>query len=62
MIKKYRYWQNDGLWLGYLEEYPDYLTQGKTIEELTENLKDISRLKICRERESNPHGIAPTGF
>jgi len=24
-----------------LEEYPDYMTQGKSLEELKENLKDI---------------------
>ncbi len=36
------YWQeNDGMWLGHLEAYPDYLTQGETLEELKENLKDI---------------------
>ena len=29
------------MWLGYLEEYPDYMTQGGTLEELKENLKDI---------------------
>ena len=29
------------MFLGYLEEYPDYWTQGKTIEELEENLIDI---------------------
>jgi len=29
------------MWLGYLEEYPDYITQGKTLDELEENLKDI---------------------
>nr|BAL58642.1 hypothetical conserved protein [Candidatus Acetothermum autotrophicum] len=38
---KYIYWQDEDTWLGYLEEYPDYWTQGKTIEELEENLKDI---------------------
>ena len=27
---KYTYWQDDDdMWLGYLEEYPDYMTQGK---------------------------------
>ncbi len=30
-----------GLWIGYLEEYPDYMTQGESLEELKENLKDI---------------------
>jgi len=39
--KKYIYWQDDNFWLGYLEEYPDYMTQGETLEELEENLKDI---------------------
>ena len=39
--KKYVYWQEDNMWIGYLEEYPDYMTQGETIEQLTENLRDI---------------------
>ena len=38
---KYIYWQDEDMWLGYLEEYPDYMTQGDTPEELQENLKDI---------------------
>ena len=40
---KYAYWQDEDMWLGYLEEYPDYWTQGETIEELKENLRDIYR-------------------
>jgi len=40
---KYTYWQDEDMWLGYLEEYPDYWTQGETIEELEENLRDIYR-------------------
>jgi predicted RNase H-like HicB family nuclease len=36
------YWQeHDGMWLGHIEAYPDYLTQGETLDELKENLKDI---------------------
>jgi predicted RNase H-like HicB family nuclease len=38
---KYVYWQDGSMWLGYLEEFPDYVTQGETSEELQENLKDI---------------------
>jgi predicted RNase H-like HicB family nuclease len=38
---KYVYWQEEDMWLGYLEEYPDYWTQGETIEELQESLKDL---------------------
>jgi len=29
------------MWMGYLEEFPDYMTQGESLEELQENLKDI---------------------
>ena len=39
--RKYVYWQEDAMWVGYLEEYPDYMTQGETLEELKENLKDV---------------------
>ena len=28
---KYIYWQDEGMWLGYLEDYPDYMTQVRTI-------------------------------
>ena len=29
------------MYLGYMEEFPDYMTQGETVDELQENLKDI---------------------
>lgn len=29
------------MWLGYLDEYSDYMTQGETIDELKENIIDI---------------------
>jgi predicted RNase H-like HicB family nuclease len=29
------------MWLGYWEEFPDYMTQGATLEDLQANLKDI---------------------
>jgi predicted RNase H-like HicB family nuclease len=41
MRKKYIYWKDDDMWLGYLEEFPDYWTQGETEEELKEHLIDI---------------------
>ena len=37
----YVHWQDGEMWLGYLEEFPDYMTQGDSLEELQENLKDI---------------------
>jgi len=41
--KRFVYYQEDEMWVGWLEEYPDYRTQGETLEELKENLKDIYR-------------------
>ncbi len=38
---RYLHWQDGDMWLGYLEDYPDYMTQGETLEELQENLKDL---------------------
>jgi predicted RNase H-like HicB family nuclease len=38
---RYVFWQDYGVWLGHLEDYPDYMTQGATHEELQENLRDI---------------------
>ena len=29
------------MWLGYPDEFPDYVTQGASLDELIENLKDI---------------------
>jgi len=41
MKKKYVYWQEEDLFIGYLEEYPDYIGQGESEQELQENLLDI---------------------
>ena len=38
---KYVYWQEDGAWLGYLEKYPDYWTQGESLDDLAEHLRDL---------------------
>lgn len=38
---RFVYWQDGNMWLGYLEEYPDYMTQGESLAELKENLVDI---------------------
>ncbi len=43
MKQKFVYWQDDGMWLGYLEEYPDYWTQGVTESELRQNLIDLHK-------------------
>jgi len=39
--KRYVYWRDGNMWLGYLEDFPDYMTQGESLEGLKENLVDI---------------------
>ncbi len=41
MKKRFLFWQDGRFWIGYLEEYPDYMTQGETFDELKENLKSL---------------------
>ena len=35
------YWEDDDWWLGYLQDYPNYMTQGETLPDLKEHLKDL---------------------
>jgi len=34
-------WQEDDSWVGYLQDYPDYWTQGDSLDDLKEHLKDV---------------------
>ena len=38
---KFTYWQDGEFYIGFLNDYPDYSTQGMTKEELIDNLKDL---------------------
>jgi hypothetical protein len=35
------YWQDGKFWLGYLEAFPDYVTQGESLKDLQEHLRDL---------------------
>lgn len=35
------YWRDGDYWIGHLDEYPDYQTQGTSLEELKANVLDI---------------------
>jgi predicted RNase H-like HicB family nuclease len=35
------YWQDKEVWLGYLQDYPDYWTQGETLDDLKSHLHDL---------------------
>jgi len=43
--------QDGDWWIGYLEELPGANTQGRTLAEARENLKDAVRLLIAANRE-----------
>ena len=50
---KFTSWQDGDFYLGYLNDYPDYLTQGMSKDELVVNLKD---LLVDMESGEVPHG------
>ena len=37
----FTYWQDGTHWLGHLDEFPDYVTQGTSFEDLKEHLLDL---------------------
>ena len=47
------YWKGDQFWLGKVLEHPGIMTQGETIQELEENLKDAFRLMAFDEVPSD---------
>jgi len=47
-------------WIGYIEELPGANTQGRTLEESRENLKEAAHLIIEANRELTRRGIADT--
>jgi predicted RNase H-like HicB family nuclease len=53
-IIKYVHWEEDGTWLGYLQDYPDFWTQGETLDNLKEHLldlfQDLSTGKVSGDR------------
>jgi predicted RNase H-like HicB family nuclease len=38
---KFVYWEEDGARLGYLQDYLGYWTQGETLDDLREHLRDL---------------------
>jgi predicted RNase H-like HicB family nuclease len=43
------YWRGERFWLGKILEHPEIMSQGETVEELEENLKDAYRLLVLDE-------------
>lgn len=40
------YWKADRFWLGKLLEHPEIMTQGETVDELEDNLREAYRLMV----------------
>jgi predicted RNase H-like HicB family nuclease len=50
----YTYWQEpDEFYLGYLNFWPDHWTQGKSLEELEEMLRDLYEIYLEEELKKN---------
>jgi predicted RNase H-like HicB family nuclease len=47
------YWKGDKFWVGKLLEHPEIMTQGETLEELEENLKDAYLLMTLEDVPEN---------
>jgi predicted RNase H-like HicB family nuclease len=43
------YWKGEKLWVGKLLEHPEIMTQGETLEELEENMKDAYMLMALED-------------
>ena len=40
---KFTFWKDEDYFIGFLNDYPDYMTQGITKEYLIENLRELLR-------------------
>ena len=43
------YWKGEKFWVGKLLEHPEIMTQGETLEELEENIKDAYTLMTMED-------------
>lgn len=49
------YWQDDGWYVGRLKGVPGVFSQGETLQELEENIRDAYQL-MMEDEEAAPHG------
>lgn len=48
------YWQDDGWYVGKLKQVPGVFSQGATLQELEENIRDAYRMMMQEEQENLP--------
>ncbi len=49
------YWTDEGWYVGKLKEVPGVFSQGASLEELEENIRDAYQLMMEEEEEVLPH-------
>ena len=47
------YWKSDKFWLGRVREFPDIMTQGRTLKELEENIRDAYQMMVLDDVPEN---------
>ena len=47
------YWKGEKFWLGKLKEHPEIMTQGRTLRELQENLRDAYNMLLMDDVPEN---------
>ena len=51
MDVEYTYWEaNDGFFVGYINAYPEHLTQGHSLAELEEMLAEVYQIRQDEEK------------
>ena len=43
------FWKGERFWVGKLLDYPEIMTQGETLEELEDNMRDAYRLMVLED-------------
>jgi predicted RNase H-like HicB family nuclease len=56
------YWQDDGWYVGRLKEWPAVCSQGETLADLEENLRDAYQLMLETEDEDLPADVQSKTF
>ena len=49
------YWQDEGWYVGQLRGVPGVFSQGETLEELEENIRDAYRMMVAEEVQPPPN-------
>ena len=57
MIRNYtlEYWQDDGWFVGKIKEIPGVFSQGESLEELEDNIKDAYKMILKEPQEPHPN-------